>query len=164
MAPDSFSSFVTVLADYVVQKPEHLSFAEAASIPSAFVTAFYGSARLGEIATGDRVRSTPPPEASGLAAVQIAQQAGAEIFGHRTGNPEKRAFLKSIGVQHVLDLLISGLCRGDQLALTNGQGIDLVLNSLSGDFITKSVELLGEDGIFVEIGNGASGAMNRSLR
>jgi myxalamid-type polyketide synthase MxaB len=150
MAVDSFSSFVTVSAHYIVHKPDHLSFAEAATIPSAFVTAFHGLQRLGRITAGDRVLIHAAAGGVGLAAVQLAQRAGAEIFA-TAGNPEKRAYLKSLGVQHVFDSRSLDFA-AEIMAITKGEGVDLVLNSLSGDFIDKSIEVLAESGTFVEIG------------
>jgi NADPH:quinone reductase-like Zn-dependent oxidoreductase len=150
MAPGSFGSFVTIQADYVVRKPDHLSLVEAATIPSAFVTAYYALHRLGGISAGERVLIHAAAGGVGLAAVQLAQRADAEIFA-TAGSPEKRAFLKALGVQHVLDS--RSLAFADEiLALTGGEGVDLVLNSLSGDFIAKSVAVLADNGRFLEIG------------
>jgi polyketide synthase 12/epothilone polyketide synthase D len=86
----------------------------------------------------------------GLAAVQIAQRLGAEIFA-TAGSEPKREYLRSLGVRHVLDSRSLGFAE-QLLALTNGEGVDVVLNSLGGEFIPKSLEVLRDYGRFLEIG------------
>ena len=93
----SFSSYVTAPADGFVVKPDNLDFEEAATIPVAFLTAEYALIAW-RIARGDRVLIHAAAGGVGLAAVQMAQRAGAEIFA-TAGNPEKHAFLRSLGVR-----------------------------------------------------------------
>lgn len=86
----------------------------------------------------------------GLAAVQLAQRAGAEIFA-TAGSSEKRAYLKSMRVPHVLDS--RSLDFADEvMKRTDGYGVDVVLNSLPGEYITRSLSILASYGRFVEIG------------
>jgi myxalamid-type polyketide synthase MxaB len=86
----------------------------------------------------------------GMAAIQIAKQAGAEVFA-TAGSPRKRAYLRSLGVEHVLDS--RSLDFADAvMAQTSGQGVDVVLNALAGEFIPKSFAVLADTGCFVEIG------------
>ena len=86
----------------------------------------------------------------GLAALQLARNAGAEIFA-TAGTDEKRALLASMGVKHVLDSR-SLTFRDQILEQTGGTGVDVVLNSLSGQFIPASLAVLAPYGRFVEIG------------
>src|SRR5262249_9088813 len=86
----------------------------------------------------------------GLAAVQLALKAGAVVFA-TAGSPEKRALLTALGVPHVMDS--RSLAFADEvLGLTDGEGIDIVLNSLSGDAIDKNLSILRPYGRFIEIG------------
>ncbi|MFC1975072.1 SDR family NAD(P)-dependent oxidoreductase [Chloroflexota bacterium] len=150
LSANSFSTFVTTSTEFVVPKPPHLSFEAAATIPITFLTAYYGLHHLAKLSAGDRILIHAAAGGVGLAAVQLAQQAGAEIFG-TAGNPDKRAFLKSIGVQHVMDS--RSLDFVDEITtITAGEGVDIVLNSLADEFIPKSMSVLGEKGCFLEIG------------
>ena len=150
MALGSFGSHVTVPADFVVHKPRRLNMTEAATIPSAFLTAYYTLHHLANISTGDRVLIHAASGGVGLAAVQLAQRAGAEIFG-TAGTPAKRSLLRSLGVQHVLDS--RSLSFADEImSITRGEGVDIILNSLADDFIPKSLSVLADDGTFLEIG------------
>ena len=150
IASGSFSTFVTTPADLVIRKPEHLSLEDAATIPIAFLTAHYALNHLAKIKSGSKVLIHAAAGGVGLAAVQLAKRAGAEIFG-TAGNAEKREYLKSQGVHHVLDS--RSLSFADKIMeITQGQGVDIVLNSLAGEFINKSFSVLGEHGCFLEIG------------
>jgi myxalamid-type polyketide synthase MxaB len=145
----SLASFVTVNAEFVVLKPQQLSFAEAATIPTTFLTAYYGLYRKANLKSGDRVLIHAAAGGVGQAAVQLAQQAGAEVFA--TASSGKWDFLKSQGVKQVMNS--RSLEFAEQVMdITSGQGVNVVLNSLNGEYIPKILEILGEGGRFVEIG------------
>ena len=145
-----FSRFITTSALVVAPKPAHLSLEAAATIPVAFTTAYYALIKLGRLSRGDRVLIHAAAGGVGMAAVQIAQWVGAEIFA-TAGNSEKREFLHSKGVDHVMDS--RSVAFADQvIQLTNGKGVDVVLNSLAGEFMTKSLDVLAPYGRFLEIG------------
>jgi myxalamid-type polyketide synthase MxaB len=145
----SLSQFVTVNAQFVIAKPRSLTFAEAATIPTVFLTAYYGLHHLANIQARDRVLIHAAAGGVGHAAIQLAQQAGAEIFA--TASPGKWEFLKSMGVKHVMNSRTLDFA-DEVMTLTRGQGVDVVLNSLNGDYIPKSLDVLAPGGRFVEIG------------
>lgn len=150
IAPGSFAGYVTARVESVAPKPARLSFEEAVTIPVAFITAHFTLNHLAKIQAGDRVLIHAAAGGVGLAAVALAKQAGAEIFA-TAGSPEKRAFLKSLGVAHVMDS--RSLKFADQvLAITGGGGVDVVLNSLADQFVDRSFEILARHGRFLEIG------------
>ncbi len=146
---DALSSFITTRAEVVVPKPQQMNLAEAATIPLVFSTAYHGLHNLAKIQPGDRVLIHAAAGGVGQAAVQLAQIAGAEIFA--TASPRKWEFLKSIGVEHVMNSRTLDFAE-EVMNLTLGQGVDVVLNSLNGEFITKSFEALATGGRFIEIG------------
>jgi myxalamid-type polyketide synthase MxaB len=149
LLPDAFSSFITTRAEVVVHKPQPLSSAEAATIPLAFSTAYHALHNLAKIQPGDRVLIHAAAGGVGQAAVQLARQAGAEVFA--TASPPKWEFLKAMGVEHVMNSRTLDFAE-EIMNLTQGKGVDVVLNSLNGEFITKSFEALATGGRFVEIG------------
>ncbi|MGA7487759.1 MAG: SDR family NAD(P)-dependent oxidoreductase [Xanthobacteraceae bacterium] len=146
----TLTSHFTVDARFVARKPSHLSLEQAATIPLAFLTAFYSLHTLGHMQRGERVLIHAGTGGVGLAAVQLALSAGAVVFA-TAGSPEKRELLTALGVPHVMDS--RSLAFADEvLKLTGGEGVDLVLNSLSGEAIDKSLSLLRPYGRFIEIG------------
>ncbi len=100
-AHHSFCSSVITDERLAVLKPQEMSFEAAATIPLAFLTAYYALHYLGRIQKGDRVLIHSATGGVGQAAVQIAQWAGAEIFA-TAGSPEKREFLRNQGIKYVL--------------------------------------------------------------
>lgn len=151
------ASGVGALADSIVvdslhvfAKPERLSFAEAATLPTAFATAYYALKILGNIQPGQRVLIHSATGGVGLAAVQIAQSAGAEIFA-TAGSDVKRAYLREMGIEHVMNsrnLDFVGYIERE----TGGQGVDLVLNALPGEYLLASLNLVASGGLFLELG------------
>ncbi|GAA6617367.1 SDR family NAD(P)-dependent oxidoreductase [Scytonema sp. NUACC26] len=149
ITPGSFKQYVTVDAALVAIKPEALSFEEAATIPVTFLTAHYTLHHLAKISPGDRVLIHAATGGVGQAAVQLAQQAGAEVFG--TASPGKWEFLKSQGVKHVMNSRTLDFA-DEVMAITKSQGVDIVLNCLTGEFIPKSLSVVSVRGRFLEIG------------
>jgi acyl transferase domain-containing protein len=150
LAPASFASYALTLSQFVALKPEHLSFEEAATIPICFLTTYFSLCRLGHMQRGQRVLIHAASGGVGLAAIQIARRVGAEIFA-TAGSPRKREYLKSLGIEHVFDS--RSLDFKDQvLQATGGAGVDLVVNSLTGETIAASLSLLHEGGHFLELG------------
>lgn len=133
----------------VVPKPSALTFAEAAAIPTVFLTAISGLVRLANIAEGESVLIHTATGGVGLAALEVAAWKKTEIFA-TAGSPEKRAFLKQKGIVHPLDSRT--LAFGDEIMeLTKGKGVDVVLNTLSGDAMMKGMEVLSPFGRFIQI-------------
>jgi myxalamid-type polyketide synthase MxaB len=150
IGPACFSSYMNTLSALVVSKPAALTFEEAATIPVAFTTAHYGLHHLARLAPGERVLIHAAAGGVGLAAVQIAQGREAEIFA-TAGSLQKREFLRSLGVKHVFDSRTLTFA-AEILDVTGGKGVDVILNSLSGEAIPKSLAILSPCGRFVEIG------------
>jgi acyl transferase domain-containing protein/NADPH:quinone reductase-like Zn-dependent oxidoreductase/acyl carrier protein len=149
-APASLASEVTVPAAFLAPVPEAMRAEEAAGIAVAFLTAQYGLHHLARLRAGERVLVHAAAGGVGLAAVQLAQRCGAEVFG-TAGSPAKRDLLHRLGVAYVMDS--RSLAFADEiLAATNGHGVDVVLNSLSGDFIPAGMRTLARDGRFLELG------------
>jgi acyl transferase domain-containing protein/acyl carrier protein len=146
----AFSRYVTTSLLLVARKPARFSFEEAATIPITFLTAHYALQHAGRLQPGERVLIQAAAGGVGLAAVQLAQRIGAEIFA-TAGSEKKRAFLRSLGIQHVMDSRSLAFA-DDVMAATNGQGVDVVLNSLAGEFIPKGLSILSSFGRFLEIG------------
>lgn len=150
VAPFAFGSRVSTRSEFVALKPSSMSFEEAAGLPIAYLTAHYALNHLGRMRRGEKILIHAGAGGVGVAAIHLAKMAGLEVFA-TAGSPEKREFLKGLGVDHVLDSRSLAFAE-EILKITQGKGVDLVLNSLSGDFIPKSISVLGAYGRFLEIG------------
>ena len=150
VGPGGFASFLTISVERIAVVPDCLDNDSAATIPSAFLTAHYALHTLGHISVGDKVLIHSAAGGVGLAAVQLAQRAKAEIFA-TAGSPEKRTYLQSLGIRHVFDSRSAGFSE-EIMKVTAGRGVDIVLNSLTGEMIPKSLAITAINGRFLEIG------------
>jgi len=150
MAPYAFRSYVTVNRQLVFKKADHISFEEAATLPTVFLTSHYALVELARMEKGERVLIHAGTGGVGSAAIQIAKHLGLEIFA-TAGTDEKRELLREMGVHHIMNSRTLDFA-DEIMEITNGEGIDCVLNSLAGDFIPKSFSVLRRFGRFVEIG------------
>ena len=150
MMPSAIAGYVTAKAGLVVRKPDHLGIEEAATLPVAFLTAYLGLVIRGGISAGDRVLLHNATGGVGLATFQLARLAEAEVFA-TAGSAEKRAFLREIGVSHVMDSRSLDFAE-EIMEKTDGKGMDIVLNTLSGHAMTASLAVLAPHGRFIEIG------------
>jgi len=145
-----FLEYVTRPIHSLAKLPQGISFEEAATLPMPYMTAYYSLVKKADLQKGERVLIHSAAGGVGLAAVKVAQWIGAEIFA-TAGTEKKREYLGSLGISHVMDS--RSLDFADQVKeITNGEGVDVVLNSLAGDFIPKSLSILRPYGRFLELG------------
>jgi acyl transferase domain-containing protein/acyl carrier protein len=136
--------------ELVARRPQTLEAAQAAGLPIAFLTAIYGLLELARLQRGERVLIHSAAGGVGLAALQVARRAGAEVLA-TAGTQHKRALLRSMGVQHVFDSRDGGFADA-VLEATAGRGVDVVLNSLAGDLLVAGLRCVASHGRFVELG------------
>lgn len=144
------ASRVVLPATLVLPKPAALSQEEAAGVPIAYLTAHYSLNELARMRKREWVLIHAGAGGVGLAATKIAMEAGARVIATASSD-EKHAFLRAWGVEHVLQSRTLEFAER-VMEITGGRGVDIVLNSLAGDFITKSMDVLAPYGRFVELG------------
>ncbi len=149
-APNCFASHLVTRESAALKMPSAWSFAEAATVPTAFFTAYYALEHLARLQPGESVLIHGAAGAVGLAAIQIAKHCGAKVYA-TAGSVEKRSYLTMLGVEAIFDSRT--LSFADQiLTATDGEGVDVVLNSLAGDAIAKNLSILKPFGRFIELG------------
>ena len=102
LASASFGTHAVTSAGLLVRRPTSLSPEDATTIPVSFLTSYYGLIKIANLKRNERVLIHSAAGGVGLAAVQLAEHVGAQVYA-TAGNPEKRAFLESLGVRHVFD-------------------------------------------------------------
>jgi acyl transferase domain-containing protein/acyl carrier protein len=148
-AAASFASYLTVPFAFTRQLPRHLSLLDAPVFIN-YITAHYALVDTARLQPGERVLIHLASGGVGQAAIAIARMLGARVLA-TAGSEEKRAHLASQGIEHVFDS--RSLEFADRvLDLTGGVGVDVVLNSLPGEGLRRSWELLAPYGRFVELG------------
>jgi epothilone polyketide synthase D len=148
LATGSFQRWVTVDARMVAPIPEGLSFEQGATTPVVFLTAWYALHDLGHIAPGERLLVHAGAGGVGMAAIQLARAAGADVLA--TASPSKWDTVRALGVTQVAssrDLSFAPAVR----AATHGKPVDVVLNSLARELVDASLGLLSEGGRFIDM-------------
>ncbi|MFJ5310293.1 type I polyketide synthase [Streptomyces sp. NPDC088350] len=149
--PDAVGPLAVADHRTVIRVPHGWSFQQAATVPMAFLTAYYGLRDLAGLRSGESVLIHAAAGGVGMAAVQLARHWGAEVFA--TAGPAKRDAVLATG--------IGGQRLGNSRTLeferrfledTQGRGVDVVLDSLAGEFVDASLRLLPRGGRFLEMG------------
>ncbi|KAL7959487.1 KR domain-containing protein [Trichoderma compactum] len=133
--------------------PDHMSFAEAAALPLVYWTAYYSLFELARLKKGESVLIHAAAGGVGQAAIVLSQLIGAEIFV-TVSTAEKKHFLMetyNIREDRIFSSRDLSFAKG-VMRLTNQRGVDVVLNSLSGEALRQSWELMAPSGRFIEIG------------
>jgi NADPH:quinone reductase-like Zn-dependent oxidoreductase len=145
-----FGKYILAHSVCLMPKPSHFTFEQAAGLPCVYGTAQLSMIILGRLKPGESVLIHSAAGGVGLAAIQVARAAGATIYA-TAGTLEKRDFLRGLGITHIFDSRSTSFA-DEILEVTDGQGVDMVLNSLSGDAIQKGFDILRPMGRFLELG------------
>ncbi|MFC4562162.1 SDR family NAD(P)-dependent oxidoreductase [Nocardiopsis mangrovi] len=148
---EAFASVAIADHRMLVRVPDTWSWARAASVPVVSVTALYGLRDLAGLSQGESVLIHAGTGGVGMAAIQIARHLGAEVFA--TASEAKWDTLRELGLDddHIASSRTLDF-EDEFLKTTDNLGVDVVLNSLSGDFTDASLRLLPRGGRFIEIG------------
>ncbi|GAA1397231.1 hypothetical protein GCM10009639_34370 [Kitasatospora putterlickiae] len=151
LVTDAFGPLAVADRRTVAPVPAGLTFAEAAAIPVVHLTAYYGLVDLADLRPGEKLLVHAAAGGVGMAAIQLAHHLGAEVFA--TASPAKWDAVRA------LDVPVERIANSRDLGFrdafrqaTGGAGVDVVLNSLAGEFVDASLELLPRGGRFLEMG------------
>ncbi|KAL0935770.1 KR domain-containing protein [Colletotrichum truncatum] len=149
----SFSTSITIPEELCEKIPDGLSLEDAATMPCVYATAIYSLFNIGRLQRGQSVLIHSACGGVGIAAIQLARMAGAVIYT-TVGSEEKVKYLMdtfNIPREHIFNSRDKSFVEGIK-SVTNGNGVDLALNSLSGELLHATWRCVAEFGIMVEIG------------
>ncbi|KAI5244506.1 polyketide synthase [Aureobasidium subglaciale] len=153
MTEGAYSTYARCLSTSVAPLPEKMDFTAASTIPVVFCTAYYGLFDLGRLTEGESVLIHAAAGGVGQAAIMLAQTCGAEIFATVGSLDKKQHIMKEYGIPEDHIFYSRDTSFGPAIRqVTGGQGVDVVLNSLGGDFLRESWDCLAPFGRFIEIG------------
>ena len=148
---DAFGPLAVTEREMLAPIPEGWSFVQAASVPVVFLTAYCGLVDLAGMQSGESLLVHSAAGGVGMAALQLARHLGVEVFG--TASPGKAGVLAGLGLddEHIASSRDLGFAE-KFLSVTGGRGVDVVLNSLTREFVDASLSLLPRGGRFLEMG------------
>lgn len=149
----SMATHATSDEELVHSIPSHMTMEEAVSCPTTYFTAYLSLVLGARLAKGESVLIHTASGGLGQAAIQIAQHVGAEIFATVGSATKKELLMERYGIpeDHIFSSRKLTFAQGVK-RLTGGRGVDVVLNSLSGDGLVQSFKSVAEFGRFVEVG------------
>ncbi len=151
LAGGGYATEAVVPADHCILKPEMLSFEEAAAIPETTYTVWHNLFERGHLAKNERVLIHGGTGGIGTTAIQLAKAFGAEVIT-TVGSAEKKEIAISLGADLVLNYQ-----EEDFASVLKESGVDVVLDSIGGDYFAKHLDILRPDGRLVHI-NAVQGA------
>lgn len=151
--PGACQSLLRMHESLVVNLPEDMSLEEGASFPAAYVTAYQSLYEVGRLTPGETILIHSAADGVGQAAIQLSQHIGAEVYA-TVGSTANRQLLMDeykIPSDHIFDS--RGLSFAKSIIrMTQGKGVDVVLNSLSGEALRRTWECTSMFGRFIEVG------------
>lgn len=156
------SELIAVKATQMFEKPEKLTFEQAAAIPVNYLTAYALLVVMGSLHEGESILIHNAGGGVGLAALDIANKIGAVTYG--TASPGKHKFLTDRGLDHPIDYRKQDW-QPQLMQLTNGRGVDLIIDPIGGSHFKKSYNALrhtgrlGMFGVSSGSANGLSGKL-----
>ncbi|KAH8900475.1 hypothetical protein GQ53DRAFT_862683 [Thozetella sp. PMI_491] len=148
-----FSSISHASWQFLTKIPDGMSYEVAASIPAIYVTAYYSLITVARLQKGESVLIHAATGGVGQAAIVLAQRAGAEIFATCSTQAKRDFLIQQYGIapDHILASRDASFAPAI-MKMTNGKGVDVVLNSLSGPLLKASWDCVARFGRFIEIG------------
>ncbi|MFD2230268.1 synaptic vesicle VAT-1 family membrane protein [Alkalimarinus sediminis] len=140
---NGYADTVCVPIDQVFEKPDSLTFEQAAAIPVNYLTAWQLLVVMGSLTAEDSLLIHNVGGGVGLAALEIAKHIGATTYG--TASPGKHHFLKEKGLDHAIDYRNKDW-EQTLKTLTNGRGVELITDPIGGNHWRKSYRSLRDTG------------------
>ncbi|KAK7908914.1 hypothetical protein PG985_014792, partial [Apiospora marii] len=149
----AFSTYTRARAENIARVPDDVSLAHAAAVPVQFVTAWHAIHNAARMQKGESILIHSAAGGTGQAALQIAQLLGCDIFATVGSEDKKRFLISRYGIceDHIFYSRNVAFAQGI-LRLTNGRGVDVIINSLSGDELFASWDIIAPHGRFIELG------------
>ncbi|KAI1080984.1 hypothetical protein F5B20DRAFT_588940 [Whalleya microplaca] len=149
----SFRTYVRAKHSHLMKIPDYMPFTEASAIPVAYATAQYGICHLAQLKPNESILIHAAAGAVGQAAVQIAQHIGAIVYVTVSTPEKKQLLMERYGIEAQQFFSSRHISFAQQIMQrTRGKGVDVVLNSLSGQALTETWRCLATFGRFIEIG------------
>ena len=129
--------------------PKGLTAIQAAAIPETFFTVWTNVFQRGKLRAGDTILVHGGTSGIGTTAIQLAKAFGARVFA-TAGSDEKCEATKALGAEHAFNYKTQDWV-AESRRLTDGRGLDVILDIVGADYIPKNVDLLAVEGRLLQI-------------
>ncbi len=146
-----YAEYAAVPSTTLIRIPDHMGYAEAASMPNVFITSHDALITNAELERGESIVVTAGASGIGTASIQLARHFGADHIIATTRNLGKNDRLREIGATDVVDSSIPGYADTIR-SITEGAGADIIIDSVGGPLFTDNLDALAVGGRFVSVG------------
>lgn len=146
----TYAEYVTTKAVLAFRPPKGMNIADAASLPCVFLTAWYGLAKLGALKPGETALIHAAGSGVGMAGIQIAKAMGARVLTS-AGSDERVSRGRQLGAEAGVNYTTQDVTK-ELLRLTNGKGVDVVLDSVGGPVFDATLKALAKGGRVANVG------------
>ncbi len=157
-----YAEFCVADAPLCLPIPKPLTLVEAAGVPETFFTVYDNVFTRGRLRRGETLLVHGGSSGIGSTAIQLAKQAGATVYA-TAGSSEKCAFCRDLGADAAIDYRAQDFVAEVQ-RLTEGRGVDVILDMVAGPYIAKNISLLAVEGRLVQIAFLQTGVVELDLR
>ena len=163
VAGGGYAEFCVAPVGQCLPVPPGLSDVEAASLPETFFTVWSNVFQRAGLQQGETLLIQGGSSGIGVTAIQIAKAMGATVLV-TAGSDEKCAACVALGADHAINYKTSDFAL-EAKRLTNGQGVDVILDMVAGSYVAREVECLAEDGrlVIIALQGGIKGEFNAGL-
>jgi NADPH:quinone reductase-like Zn-dependent oxidoreductase len=146
-----YAELVAAPAAKTVPIPDNVTDEEAASLPSAYLTAWYPMTVVSPVRSGETALVQAGASGVGVAGIEIGKYLGARVIA-TAGSEAKLQFCRDYGADHAIEYQTQDFVE-ETLRLTDGRGVDFVLEQVGGDVLSRSVACLAPGGRLITVGN-----------
>ena len=146
-----YAELVRAPAAITVPLPDNVTFEEAASLPSAYLTAWYPLVQVSPVRPGETVLVQAGASGVGVAGIQIGKYLGATVIA-TAGSDAKVRFCLDYAADHAINYQTHDFVE-EVLRITGGRGVDFVLEQVGGDVLSRSISCLAPHGRLITVGN-----------
>lgn len=144
------AEYATIREDMAFKIPDDINFSQAASLPIVYTTSMVALSEIGKLTPNDTILIHAAAGGVGLAALQIASAIGATIIA-TASSAAKLEFAKQHGAHHLVNYTVDDWHKQVK-TITNGQGVNYILDPVGGDITIKSLRCIARDGTLLIVG------------
>jgi NADPH2:quinone reductase len=163
VAGGGYAEFCIAPVAQCLPVPKGFSDVEAASLPETFFTVWSNVVDRGRLAAGETLLVQGGTSGIGVTAIQLAKALGAKVIA-TAGSDAKCEAIRALGADHAINYRSQDF-EADVMRLTNGRGVDVVLDMVAGDYVARELRCLAEDGrlVIIAVQGGTKSEINAGL-
>jgi len=163
VAGGGYAEFCIAPVAQCLPVPKGLSDVEAASLPETFFTVWSNVFDRGRLIAGETLLVQGGTSGIGVTAIQLAKALGATVIA-TAGSDAKCEAIRALGADHAINYQTQDF-EAEAKRLTDGRGVDVILDMVAGSYVAREIQCLAEDGrlVIIAVQGGVKSEINAGL-